>query len=324
VSPASASMPLVSASGVGVTYPGRTSPAVRDAAIEVADGAAIGIVGESGSGKTTLARALVGALAPTRGQVLVSGVPWAQVVRRHPLRRQVQMIFQDPLGSLSPTRTPRQAVAEVFRYWDGLSRPAASQAAEDLLREVGLGADALDSRPARLSGGQCQRAGIARALACGPRLLVADEPTSALDVSVQAQILNLLHDLREQRGLALVLVSHDLSVVRHATDHVLIMYDGCVVEEGPTLEVLDHPAHWYTRALTESRPGRAGAPLEVLDEAEPGGCRYAPRCPVRRDDCLAAIPPLAPHRDSRVACLHPVQEAAPDAPPAGEDGHAGV
>lgn len=299
---------LVSASGVGVTYPGRAAPAVRDAAIEVADGAAIGIVGESGSGKTTLARSLVGALAPTQGQVLVSGVPWAQVVRRHPLRRQVQMIFQDPLGSLSPTRTPRQAVAEVFRYWDRLSRPAADRAAEDLLREVGLGADALDSRPARLSGGQCQRAGIARALACGPRLLVADEPTSALDVSVQAQILNLLHDLRVQRGLALVLVSHDLSVVRHATEQVLIMYDGCVVEEGPTLDVLDHPAHWYTKTLVESRPGRASAPPEVLGDEEPGGCRYAPRCPARRDDCLAAIPALAPVGARRIACLHPVPQ----------------
>jgi peptide/nickel transport system ATP-binding protein len=264
--------PLVSASGVSVTYPGRAAPAVRDAAIEVADGAAIGIVGESGSGKTTLARVLVGALAPTQGQVLVSGVPWAQVLRRrrHPLRRQVQMIFQDPLGSLSPARTPRQAVAEVFRFWDGLSRPAADRAAADLLREVGLGADALDSRPARLSGGQCQRAGIARALACGPRLLVADEPTSALDVSVQAQILNLLHDLREQRGLALVLVSHDLPVVRHATDHVLIMYDGEVVEEGPTLDVLDHPAHWYSRKLVESRPGRGRAPVAGEDSGHAG------------------------------------------------------
>ena len=310
--------PLVSASGVTITYPGRTAPAVRDAAIEVAPGAAIGIVGESGSGKTTLARALVGALTPAGGQILVSGVPWSRVVRRHPLRRQVQMIFQDPLGSLSPTRTPRQAVAEVFRYWDGLSRAAADRAAENLLREVGLGADALDSRPARLSGGQCQRAGIARALACGPKLLVADEPTSALDVSVQAQILNLLQDLREQRGLALVLVSHDLTVVRHATDQVLIMYDGCVVEEGPTTSVLDHPAHWYSRALVESRPGRGsgragtlGAGLDSAlltgapDDTELPGCRYAPRCPARQQDCLAAIPPLARRGGNRVACLHP-------------------
>ncbi len=315
--------PLVSASGVTITYPGRAAPAVRDAAIEVAPGAAIGIVGESGSGKTTLARALVGALTPADGQILVSGVPWSRVVRRHPLRRQVQMIFQDPLGSLSPTRTPRQAVAEVFRYWDGLSRAAADRAAADLLREVGLGADALDSRPARLSGGQCQRAGIARALACGPKLLVADEPTSALDVSVQAQILNLLQDLREQRGLALVLVSHDLPVVRHATDRVLIMYDGCVVEEGPTADALDHPAHWYSRALVESRPGQGsgragtlGAGLDSAlltsapDDTETPGCRYAPRCPARQQDCLAAIPPLAGRGESRVACLHPVPGSA--------------
>ena len=137
---------------------------------------------------------------------------------------------------------------------------------------------------------------------------------------MQAQILNLLHDLRAQRGLALVLVSHDLSVVRHATDHVLIMYDGSVIEEGPTLDILDHPAHWYSKALVESRPGRASAATEVLDDAEPDGCRYAPRCPARRDDCLAAIPPLAPRGASRIACLHPVHQ-----PVVGEDGeHAGV
>jgi ABC-type glutathione transport system ATPase component len=248
--------PLLTASGVSITYPGRSRPAVRDAALAVAEGAAVGIVGESGSGKTTLARALVGAIYPSTGEVRVSGVPWPQVKRKNPLRRRVQMIFQDPLGSLTPALTARQAVAEVFRFWDGLARAEASAAAERLLAEVGLGPDSVDRKPARLSGGQCQRVGIARALACQPHLLVADEPTSALDVSVQAQILNLLYSLRQQRRLALVLVSHDLGVVRQATDEVLVMHDGQVVEQGPTEQVFTQPRHAYTKSLLASRPGR--------------------------------------------------------------------
>ena len=166
------------------------------------------------------------------------------------------MIFQDPLGSLTPALTARQAVAEVFRFWDGLTRAEASAAAGRLLAEVGLGPDIVDRKPARLSGGQCQRVGVARALACQPHLLVADEPTSALDVSVQAQILNLLGMERQQRRLALVLVSHDLGVVRQATDEVLVMHDGVVVEQGPTEQVFTQPQHSYTQALLASRPGR--------------------------------------------------------------------
>jgi peptide/nickel transport system ATP-binding protein len=255
--------PLLTASGVSITYPGQPHPAVRDAGLVVPEGAAVGIVGESGSGKTTLARALVGAIYPTTGEVKVSGVPWPQVKRKNPLRRRVQMIFQDPLGSLNPALTARQAVAEVFRFWDGLAPAEASAAAERLLAEVGLGPDSVDRKPPRLSGGQCQRVGIARALACQPHLLVADEPTSALDVSVQAQILNLLGTLRQQRRLALVLVSHDLGVVRQATDQVLVMYGGQVVEQGATEQVFTQPRHSYTKALLASRPG------QPLPESEP-------------------------------------------------------
>ncbi len=255
------STPLLTASGVRIVYPHNPRPAVRDLDLVVGEGAAIGIVGESGSGKTSVARALAGALRPAEGEILVTGAPWTGLKRRDPRRRCVQMIFQDPLGSLNPHRTARQSVAEVFRFWDGLDRAKASQAAELLLDEVGLGPDSFDSKPARLSGGQCQRVGIARALACRPQVLIADEPTSALDVSVQAQILNLLGKLRAERDLALVLVSHDLGVVRHSTGHVLVMYDGAVIEEGPTDQVFDHPSHSYTKVLVAIANGGGHAGL---------------------------------------------------------------
>lgn len=246
---------LLSACGVEVTYSRHGRPAVRDADLVVSAGTAIGIVGESGSGKTSLARALVGAIRPSRGEVLVSGTSWDKLGRRDVRRRYAQMIFQDPLGSLNPAMTPRRTVADVFRFWDGMTRAAADAAAEALLSEVGLGPETFDRKPARLSGGQCQRVGIARALACQPQVLVADEPTSALDVSVQAQILNLIAALRKSRNLALVLVSHDLGVVRHSTEHVLVMYDGAVIEEGATGAVFDRPTHPYTKALVAARPG---------------------------------------------------------------------
>ena len=297
---------LLSAAGISVTYGRQAAPALRDARLDVPEGAAIGIVGESGSGKTTLARALVGALDPTRGEVLVTGVPWTQVKGNDSRRRTVQMIFQDPLGSLNPSLNARQTVAEVFRFWDDMSRAQANTAAEALLREVGLGSDVLDSRPARLSGGQCQRVGIARALACGPRVLIADEPTSALDVSVQAQILNLLDAERKRRSLALVLVSHDLDVVRHSTDHVLVMYDGCVVEEGPTTKVLANPSHPYTRALVDSRPGHGAFAAPPATPSTTTGCVYSAKCRFRQDDCQVAQPALLNHGTTSFACLHPL------------------
>jgi peptide/nickel transport system ATP-binding protein len=306
---------LLSAAGVLVAYPRNPRPAVRDVDLVVQAGAAIGIVGESGSGKTSLARALAGVVRPAEGQILVAGRPWAGLKRRDPRRRRVQMIFQDPLGSLNPHRTASQAVAEVFRFWDGLDRAQAIKAAELLLAEVGLGRDSFDVKPGRLSGGQCQRVGIARALACQPEVLIADEPTSALDVSVQAQILGLLGKLREERNLALVLVSHDLGVVRHSTSHVLVMYDGAVIEEGPTERVFDSPAHPYTKVLVESRPGSAPASAPLAGEQPAAGCSYAPRCRFSQQDCLAGPPPLVPNGLGRVACLHPVG-SAPDGPKA--------
>ncbi|HET7120857.1 MAG TPA: ABC transporter ATP-binding protein [Solirubrobacterales bacterium] len=246
--------PLLAARDVGVSYE-EGKWAVRGADLEVAAGDAVGIVGESGSGKSTFARTLVGALLPSEGAVEVQGRPWSEVSRKDPQRRCAQLIFQDPYSALNPHQTPIQTVAEAIRHWRRLDRREAERAAAELLGETGLSGDLLQRRPARLSGGQCQRVGIARALACEPAVLIADEPTSALDASVQSQILNLLVELRQRRGLALVLISHDLGVVRYVTERALVMCDGAVVEAGETGPMFAAPRHPYTRALLESLPG---------------------------------------------------------------------
>lgn len=243
---------VLSGRDIEVHFPGSAEPAVQDVNVEVLEGAALGIVGETGSGKTTLARTLVGALTPTRGDVTVEGRSWRDVARTDARRRHVQMVFQDPIGALNPYLTARETVAEVFRVWWKSSRREADARASELLAEVGLRGDVIGRRPPGLSGGECQRVGIARALACEPTVLVADEPTSSLDVSVQAQILNLLIDLRERRGLALLLISHDLGVVRYLTDSALVMCKGRVVEHGETDRLLTAPKDPYTQLLVES------------------------------------------------------------------------
>ncbi|KRA95193.1 hypothetical protein ASD83_20495 [Devosia sp. Root685] len=246
--------PIIRAEGVGMTYHNAKAPAVHPLDIDISAGAAIGIVGESGSGKSTLGRILVGAQLPTDGTVLVKGKSWQDVRANDPLRGAVQMIFQDPYGALTPWRTPRQIVAEVIARWQGLHGRATLEAAGDLLDDVGLPLQAMDRRPGGLSGGQCQRVGIARALACQPQVLVADEPTSSLDISAQAQILNLLMRLRAERNLALVIVSHDLAVIRHMTDEALVMQHGQIVERGPSSRIFSSPDNDYTRQLVSSTP----------------------------------------------------------------------
>ena len=246
--------PIVVLDGVSVTFRGASAPAVAPLDLEISTGVAIGIVGESGSGKTTLGRMIVGALAATSGSVLVEGTAWDRVRGKHRLRRDVQMIFQDPYGSLTPWRSPRATVAEVVRRWNDVSPAEATRRATELLKEVGLPEEVYDRKPRQLSGGQCQRVGIARALASEPKLLVADEPTSSLDISAQAQILNLLMSLRATRGLALVIISHDLSVIRHMTDSALVMKNGVVVERGDSERLFTAPEHEYTRQLVAATP----------------------------------------------------------------------
>jgi len=236
-----------------VTFAYGSGPSVvKNISLTVPPGAAIGIVGESGSGKTTLASLLIGMLKPTTGTVTVQGRPWDTVGRRDPLRRAVQMVFQNPYTALNPRLTALDTVAEVYQHARGAKKAESFERARDLLNRVGLNGVALDKRPGDLSGGQCQRVGIARALAVEPSVIVADEPTSALDVSVQAQILNLLSDLRREQGIGLVLISHDLNVVSYLTDTAIVLERGQVVEQGDTTTLLQSPTHPYTQSLIAS------------------------------------------------------------------------
>lgn len=298
---------LIEVDKAAVRYPRSSSVALHPTDFKLNQGAALGIVGESGSGKTTLGRILVGALGPTSGTVRIQGRAWSEIRHKDDVRRRVQMIFQDPYSALNPRLTPRQAVGEVLRVWGGLRKQEAGEQAARLLTEVGLAQDAFDRRPGQLSGGQCQRVGIARALAADPLVLVADEPTSSLDVSIQAQILNLLANLRQKRGLALVLISHDLSVIRHVTEETFVMYSGRVVERGPTRSVLSAPSHPYTRILLDSVPGNDG-PMRESDRllSPHSGCAFADRCPFMGQECLARPPALSRRDLVQVACVHPL------------------
>lgn len=294
---------LLQATEIVVNYPlgggwprRRVLRALRGVSLAVAKGETVGVVGESGCGKSSLARVLLGLVEADSGQVSLDGV--AIEHGRHgsllALRRRVQMVFQDPRGSLDPRRTIRESVAEPLQCL----RPelAASQRQAlvmSTLDQVGLGRELAQRYPHELSGGQCQRAGIARAIVAGPACLVCDEPVSALDLSIQGQIVNLLADLRQQLGLAVIFISHNLAVVRHLCDRVLVMHLGEVVEEGTTEEVLTSPRHPYTRLLLQSElTAEPGQPLPELPEGEPAsplsppaGCGFVERCPVALDAC---------------------------------------
>ncbi len=300
--------PVLAARDVVVSFNARQRPAVDGANLEVLSGEAIGVVGESGSGKTTLARVLVGTLAASSGTVTVLGRQWSAVGHHDPIRRKAQMIFQDAYASLNPRMTARQTVAEVLKIWTSISRRRADESAAERLAEVGLAGAVIDRHPGGLSGGQCQRVGIARALATDPEILIADEPTSSLDVSVQAGILNMLVELRQTRGLTLVFISHDLSVVRYITDRACVMYRGHIVESGPTPRLFTQPSHPYTRCLVESIPGSGGVP-QLARNILPSdrGCVYAKRCPRLGDGCDNRPPDLIELEAGHgVACHYPI------------------
>jgi peptide/nickel transport system ATP-binding protein len=274
---------LLEVSGLVKEFPGRrrrdpTVRAVDGVDLSLGEGGALGLVGESGSGKTTVARCVLGLTPASAGTVSYAGGAF---------RREVQLVFQQPVAALDPRMRVAELVAEPLRA-HGLTR----ERVPELLNEVGLSAALGDRYPHELSGGQAQRVVIARALATRPRLLVLDEPTSALDVVVQAQILNLLLELRREHGLAFLLISHDLSVVAHLSDDVAVMYLGRIVERGRAQDVLNAPRHPYTRALLGSRRGKGAASLDqpppLAGEtppawAAPSGCRFHPRCPLRRE-----------------------------------------
>ena len=234
--------------------------AVRTASVTVSGGEAVGIVGESGSGKTTLARVLVGLQRPSAGEVRLEGerIFSAHNEQRMPRseRWKTQMIFQDPYSSLNPRMRVWQAVAEAVQVWHNLPKAAAREEALRLLQTMGISDDQARQFPKSLSGGQRQRVSVARALAPGPKVLIADEPTSSIDQSAQAQLLNLLRRLQTEQGLSIIFISHDLGLVRYLTSRVYVMQTGDIVETGETHAVMEQPQHPYTRLLIDSIPGR--------------------------------------------------------------------
>ncbi len=305
---------LTKAFGGGRSLLGAPKPvihAVQDVSLTLNEGETFGVVGESGCGKSTLARMLVGLSTPTRGTIRIAGKPFD----RHLLGATAQYVFQDPVSSLNPRHTVRRILEAPLIHLKRLGRDARAARINYLMDAVGLRPDFLERYPHEFSGGQAQRIGIARALAAEARIIVLDEPVSALDVSVQAQILNLLADLKARFGLTYLFISHDLAVVEAVADRVAVMYFGRIVEEAPADRLFAHPHHPYTRLLLDSAPAITGKridageqPAELPDPlAPPPGCAFAERCPHARADCRARRPPLAPMGPYHsAACLYPL------------------
>jgi oligopeptide/dipeptide ABC transporter ATP-binding protein len=311
----SVSFPVGSRVGARIRSEERLLRAVDGVDLEIRRGEALALVGESGSGKSTFAQALTGLLRPDGGQIRFDGRVLA-ASRARADRRRIQMVFQDPYSSLNPRLTVGGMLRELLRVHQVVPRSQVEEFSKELLAMVGLGSADLVAYPRQFSGGQRQRVAIARALALRPEVLVADEPVSALDVSVQATILNLLQQLRDELGLTLLLISHNLAVVRHLCDRVAVMYLGRIVEVAPTEQIFSTPRHPYTRGLLDAiprmtegaddgrKPAIAGDPPSPL--RLPSGCRFRTRCPVAQPRCETEDPALAaaPDDPEHVAACH--------------------
>lgn len=313
----------------------RSLVAVDRVSFNVEQGTTFGLVGESGSGKTTVGRAVLGLVKPASGSIKVSGQGVRQLSFRAEIEqaRNAQVIFQDPVGSLNPARRIIDTLREPLRIHAHLDRAASMKAAEELGEQVSLPPSLLRRLPHQLSGGQCQRVAIARALAPRPRLVVCDEPVTALDVSTQAQVVNLLADLQAETGVALLFISHDISVVRHMSHRIGVMYAGRIVEMGDAATVADQAAHPYTKALLAAIP--VPDPLEQRKRREArrtegsvfgedqqpasGGCPYRMRCPWETQICATDEPPLKSISDGHLVACHNAESviAAGQGPAAG-------
>jgi oligopeptide transport system ATP-binding protein len=318
-------MSLLEVKNLKVHYPVRhglfsrareTVKAVDGVSFQIEPGETVGLVGESGCGKSTLGRAILRLVEPTMGEIFLNGENLTQL-RGNALRarrRKFQMIFQDPFGSLNPRMTVEDIVGEALDIHELTDRPAARRKRiAELLAAVGLDAAYARRYPHEFSGGQRQRIGIARALAVEPDLIVCDEPVSALDVSVQAQIINLLRDLQEQRGLAYLFIAHDLAVVEHISRRVLVMYLGKIVEQAAATEIIRAPRHPYTQALISAVPEvdpdakreRIILPGDVPSPMHPpGGCPFHPRCPIAVERCTKEAPGLEESLPGHATACH--------------------
>ena len=297
-----------------------TVKAVSGISFDVLRGETLGIVGESGCGKSTTGRAIMQIDRPTSGAVVFEGDDLTELsgeaLRR--ARTKVQMIFQDPISSLNPRRTVRNSVLEPLDIWKRGTKEERAALVDDLLESVGIDPErAAESKPHQFSGGQCQRISVARALVLDPTLIICDEPVSALDVSVQAQVLNLLEELKQRYGLTLVFIAHDLAVVKNISDRIAVMYLGKICEVAPSDDLYARPAHPYTNLLVDSIPvpdpdadhsisDSIGEPPSPVDP--PSGCRFHPRCPNADQLCIDEEPQLRSIGDDHfVACHHPVE-----------------
>ena len=294
-----------------------TLHAVDDVSFTIEKGKTLGIVGESGCGKSTTGRAILRLLEPTDGQVIFNGqdITALSSSKMRQMRRDMQIIFQDPFSSLDPKKTVSQTIAEpIIENKILKDKKAIDARVRELMATVGLAERLVNAYPHELDGGRRQRIGIARALAMEPKFIVCDEPVSALDVSIQAQILNLLQELKEQMGLTFIFIPHDLSVVNHFADEIAVMYLGQLIEKAPTEELFDHPVHPYTRALLSAIPipevgierperillrGEISSPIDPPDE-----CRFAKRCNYVCDQCHKSCPQLVEISEGHFVSCH--------------------